>query len=163
MDNLIIFCAKYLIFFLPLIVIGILFQMKLKNSKQFLVAIIVAGISGLILSMLAGLFYFHHRPFIVQNIQPLVMHSGDNGFPSDHTLLATALATVIYFYRRRLGVAALILALVVGIARVMAHVHWPIDILGGLVLGAIAGWAGYLLAMKLFPSGQQTTVDQKHQ
>lgn len=160
---MIIFCAKYLIFFIPLILAVIFFQLKGRLRWQFATAVVLAAVLGIILSKLAGAFYFHHRPFVVQNILPLVAHSDDNGFPSDHTLIATSLALVIYFYRRRLGIAALILALVVGIARVMAHVHWPIDILSGLVFGAIAGWAGYLLAMKLFPGGQQATVNQKHQ
>jgi len=127
---------------------------------QFAAAVVLAGIIALILSKLAGRLYFHHRPFVVQNIKPLISHGDDNGFPSDHTLLATSLAAVVYFYRRRAGIVLLVLAAVVGISRVSAHVHWTIDIVGGLILGVLAGWIGYQLAKKLFPGGQQSAVDQ---
>ncbi len=162
MDNLIIFGAKYLIFIIGLLTLGVWFQVKGRARWQFAAAVIIAGMTAIILSKLAGSLYFHQRPFVAQNIMPLVTHSGDNSFPSDHTIMATTLAAVIYFYRRRLGEYVFALAAVAGIARVAAHVHWPIDIVSGLILGAIAGWIGYYLAKKLVlvPGGQKTAVDQ---
>lgn len=151
MDNLIIFGAKYLIFVIVLIVFVVWLKLPAKKRWQFAAVVVLAGITALVLSKLASWLYFHHRPFVVQNIKPLVSHGDDNGFPSDHTLLATTLATAVYFYRHRVGMALLALAAIVGISRILAHVHWGIDIIGGLILGAIAGWAGYHLAKKLFP------------
>ncbi len=161
MDNLIIFCAKYLIFILIFVVFAVWIKIPAKIRWQFAAAVVLAGVTALILSKLAGRFYFHHRPFVVQNIKPLIPHGDDNGFPSDHTLLATALALVVFFYRRRVGAVLLTLAAVVGISRILAHVHWPIDILGGLFLGVLAGWASYLLAKKLFPNRQKPAIDQQ--
>lgn len=155
MDSLIIFCAKYLIFIVGLAAIVVWAQMKSKTRWQFAVSVIVAAVAALVLSKLAGMFYYHPRPFVVQNIQPLVPHADNNGFPSDHTLLASSLATVIYFYRRQLGVGIFTLAVILGTARVLAHVHWPVDILGGLILGIAAGWGGYDLAKKLLPDSEQ--------
>lgn len=149
MDNLIIFCAKYLIFILVLVAFIVWLNVPAKKRWQFAAAVVLAGIAALILSKLAGRLYFHHRPFVVQNIKPLIPHGDDNGFPSDHTLLATTLVTAVYFYRRRVGAVLLGLAVVVGISRVLAHVHWAIDILGGLILGMLAGCIGYALAKKL--------------
>lgn len=152
MDNLIIFCAKYLIFILVLVVLAAWLKSSAKTRWQFAAAVILTGTAALVLSKLAGRFYFHHRPFVVQNIRPLIPHSDDNGFPSEHTLLATTLATVVYFYRRRVGIALFVLVIVVGISRILAHLHWAIDIIGGLILGALAGWAGYQLANKFLPA-----------
>lgn len=162
MDNLIIFCAKYLIFVIGLILVVVFAQMKSKTRWQFAAAVVMALVVATVLSKLASVLYYHPRPFVVQNIQPLVPHADDNGFPSDHALLATSLAVVIYFYRRRLGIAAGILALVVGIARVLADVHWPIDILGGLILGILAGWVGSSLAKKLLPIDKQAIFDKQN-
>lgn len=149
MDNLVIFGAKYLIFIFALVVIVVFTQMTAKTRWQFTTVVILAALAAIILSKLASVLYYHPRPFVVQNIQPLVPHAYDNGFPSDHTLLASSLAVVIYFYRRRLGAAALVVAIIIGIARVLAHVHWPVDIIGGLIIGGLAGWVGYSLAKKL--------------
>lgn len=150
-DNLIIFGAKYLIFILILVVLLVWLKTAAKVRWQFVAAVVLAGIAALILSKLASRFYFHHRPFVVQNFKPLIAHSDDNGFVSDHTLLATTLATSVYFYRHKVGIALVALAGLVGISRILAHVHWTIDVVGGLILGALAGWAGYQLATKLLP------------
>ena len=128
---------------------------------QFAATVVLAGIVALILSKVAGRLYFHHRPFVIQNIKPLITHGDDNGFPSDHTLLATTLATAVYFYHRRVGVALFGLAVIVGISRILAHVHWTIDIIGGLILGTLAGSLGYTLAKKLLPGGQKPAVDKQ--
>ncbi len=150
-DNLIIFCAKYLIFVIVLISLIVWLKAATKNRWQFAIAVVLAGIIALALSKISGVLYYHPRPFVTQGIVPLISHGNDNGFPSEHTLLAMTLSAVIYYYRPRLAAGLFGLTLLVGTARVLAHVHSPIDILGGLILGAIAGWAGYQLAKKLFP------------
>jgi undecaprenyl-diphosphatase len=160
-DNIIIFGAKYLVFIVVLVTVAAWFQSASKTKKQFALAVILAGIAAVILAKVAGKLYFHHRPFVLQNITPLVAHGDDNGFPSEHTLLATTLATVIYYYRAKLGIGLFALAIVVGVSRVAAHVHWGIDILSGLILGMGAGWAGYVLSKQLLPGSKQAAVDQK--
>ena len=149
MDNLIIFCAKYLIFVIVLAILLVWLKLSVKTRWQFAAAVVSAGIIAFALSKITGALYYHPRPFVTQNIEPLISHGSDNGFPSDHTLLAMTLSTVIYYYRPRLAAGLFGLTLLVGIGRVLAHVHSPVDILGGLVLGALAGWAGYQLAKKL--------------
>ena len=150
MDNLIIFCAKYLIFVIVSIVLLVWLKSSVKTRWQFAAAVILAGIIAFALGKITGALYYHPRPFVTQNIQPLISHGNDNGFPSEHTLLAMALSTVVYYYRPRLAAGLFGLTLLVGIGRVLAHVHSPVDILGGLVLGVLAGWAGYRLAKRLF-------------
>lgn len=130
---------------------------SVKSKKQLIITVILAGVAALLLDKLAGALYFHHRPFVTDNISPLIPHGDDNGFPSEHTLLASTLATVFYFYRRRLGIALFLLAILIGTGRVLAHVHWSIDVIGGLVLGIIAGWAGHILAKKLYSLSQKAS------
>lgn len=151
MDNLIIFCAKYLIFILVLIVFAVWLKTAAKTRWQFAAAVVLAGIIAFALSKIIGVLYYHPRPFVTQNIKPLIFHGNDNGFPSGHTLLAMTLTTIVYYYRPRLAASLFVLTLLVGIGRVLAHVHSPVDILGGLLLGVLTGWAGYQLAKKLLP------------
>ena len=162
MDNLVIFLAKYLIFIVVLMVFGAWFQAKAKIRWQLGLSVFLAIIVAIILGRLAAKLYFHPRPFITNGTVPLIAHGNDNGFPSDHTLVAATLAAVVYFYHRRLGIILMVLALLVGVGRVWAHVHWPIDIAGGLIIGAFAGWAGYELAKRLGSKNKPAATDDKN-
>ena len=50
------------------------------------------------------------------------------------------LVVIMWYADRRWGVAYAVLSLAVGIGRIMAGVHWPVDILGGIFLGLVTGW-----------------------
>lgn len=144
MDSIVVFLANYLIFVIGLLAIFVAY--RVKNRRQFVLAAALAGILAWDLSTIAGALYYNPRPFVSQGIEPLIPHGPDNGFPSQHTLLAMTLTSVIYFYRRWLAAVALVLTLLVGAGRAWAHVHSWIDILGGLVIAAIAGYTGVILA-----------------
>ena len=62
------------------------------------------------------------------------------GFISGHTTVAFAGATVIWvFYGRRWGLAAYLVATMVGIARIYVGAHLPLDVIGGAAAGTIMG------------------------
>jgi len=93
------------------------------------------------------------RPFVVQPVKPLVPSDTDNGFPSDHTLLSMAVAGVVVAYRRKWGIALLLLAALVGTARVLAHVHHPIDVIGSAVIALTVTFLVYhLVARRILPT-----------
>ncbi|MBI4033604.1 phosphatase PAP2 family protein [Candidatus Saccharibacteria bacterium] len=147
MDSVIVFLANYLIFGVGLL--AVLAAYKTQKRREFILALIAAAILAWDLSLIADALYYNPRPFVSQNIEPLISHSPDNGFPSQHTATAMMLTGVIYFYRRQLAIVAFFLTLLVGSGRVWAHVHSWVDILAGLVIGAIAGYAGYKIAQFL--------------
>lgn len=148
MDNLAIFCAKYLIFLVALAVF--IYWLKLAKPRKITMAlsIISALIIVVIMVKIAGKLYYHPRPFVVENIQPLIKHGTDNGFPSEHATFSALLAVSTYFFNRKLGIGLFVAAVVVGWGRLAAHVHSPIDVVAGLVFGAVAAWLGYKVADK---------------
>lgn len=76
----------------------------------------------------------------------------DYGFPSDHSVIAGALAVGLLFVGWRIGVLGVLLALSVAFARVYAGVHYPGDVVAGLLLGAvIAGVLELALRPLLMP------------
>ncbi len=148
---MIVFGAKYLIVLIPLLALAAWLQAGNRLKKQMLLAAVAAVILAVILDKIAGKLYYDPRPFVSHHLKPLVAHTADNGFPSEHTLFGTTLAVLIYIYRSRIGTVALATALVVGIARVAAHIHSPIDIIGGVAIGIAAGFGGYAVARRLLP------------
>jgi undecaprenyl-diphosphatase len=77
------------------------------------------------------------RPYVsLVGVESLLTPGDDGSFPSGHTTAFIALAFSFYFFGyKRMGKILLLGALLIGIARIMAGVHYPIDILGGAVLG----------------------------
>lgn len=143
---LVIFTAQYL-YVLPVIylVVALLFS----HSRKPLLAISICAFPiAFISAKLLGLFIQSPRPFVLENIQPLIPHATNNGFPSNHTLYAMTIAMIIFTFNRKIGIALSFIALLVGISRVYAKVHHPADIFGGVVIAMVSvslGW--YILKM----------------
>jgi undecaprenyl-diphosphatase len=74
-------------------------------------------------------------PLVYPEPKPLVGTPHSGSFPSGHTSTAFACATVLAWLDRRLAVPAFVLATAIAVSRVYVGVHWPLDILGGAVLG----------------------------
>ena len=86
------------------------------------------------------------RPYtVLPAAQVLVTRSADYAFPSDHAVMAGAVAAGVWLVSRRLGYLATVAALLMAFARVYVGAHWPGDVLVGLVVGAAVAVVGYLL------------------
>ncbi len=139
MDQVIIFSATML-YLLP-IALFIGYGIFSKQRKEFwILSFFVLPVSYL-LGILANHFIFDPRPFVVSHIIPLFSHAADNGFPSDHALLTGTLAAIMMPFAGWLAVFLWILAFIIGGARVLAHVHHSIDILGSFLIALVAFFA----------------------
>jgi undecaprenyl-diphosphatase len=73
-------------------------------------------------------------------------------FPSSHATNITAAITYLSFFFPRWLFAMVPLALLVGYSRVYLGVHYPLDVVGGAILGAGCGWAVFIVFKRLvFP------------
>jgi len=150
MDSIIVFCAEYLILFV-IAGIGLAWLQTTKNLKlQFIVASILASVIAFVLSRIAAKLYYDPRPFVTQHVKPLIAHQTDNGFPSDHALLTGTLTAITYFFNKKVALGMLVLTIIVGIARILAKVHSPLDIAASWAIGIIGAIAGYYLTLWLF-------------
>ncbi len=111
-----------------------------KNQLMVSAAAISAIISRGIITEIIRLFYHRPRPFIAENFLPLVNHEAIGSFPSGHMTFAWAVTAAVYFYNKKLAAALAVASLIMGIARIYVGVHWPSDILGGMVIGIFSGW-----------------------
>jgi membrane-associated phospholipid phosphatase len=79
------------------------------------------------------------------NVLVLVARSADLSFPSDHSVMAGATAAGILLFSRKIGLVAVVAALLMAFARVYVGAHYPGDVLAGLVIGAAVAVLGWLL------------------
>ena len=134
------FCAGGLIFWLPLqLVFG--WVRGTFASRLVMLEVLLACLSGLLISSLIGNFWPHSRPFVLELGRTLLAHAPDASFPSDHTVILAAAAASFWLQGwRRSGGLLVVLTLVTGWARIYVGVHFPFDILGGLALGLCCAW-----------------------
>ena len=86
------------------------------------------------------------RPFDVsKTINLIISAPKDYSFPSGHTMSSFASAVCIFHFNRRLGALAFVLAALIALSRLYLCVHYPTDILGGIILGTIFGMLPYKL------------------
>lgn len=137
----IIFVAKWYGLIILAVLFVYLFEHK-DNPKKGVRDLFVVGVTAVSAYLIAYLFkdtFQTLRPFDASPaVQPLLAESG-YAFPSGHATFFMALAASLWFYHKRLAVFFGISAILIGIARISAGVHWPIDILGGLFLGYAVG------------------------
>jgi len=67
-------------------------------------------------------------------------HVANNGFPSDHTLLATTIAMLVYIFDKKLGIFLLVVSFLVGASRVVSGVHHWLDINGSIIIALVIFW-----------------------
>mgnify|MGYP001580649535 FL=1 len=163
-DAVIIFCAEWLPWVL---VVGLIFFIFIHRHKETrtlpelfssaklrikeLAMILFSASFALILAEAAKYFYASPRPFeILANVNLLFSHGGGDSFPSGHATFFAALALAVYSYHKKLGILYIIGALLIGLGRIIAGIHFPIDILAGYILGGAIGLSVYALLKRVF-------------
>jgi undecaprenyl-diphosphatase len=74
-------------------------------------------------------------------LHPLVHVPHDASFPSGHAATSFACATVLSFFAPRLAPGFVALACAIAYSRLYVAVHYPLDVVGGALLGALVGLA----------------------
>lgn len=116
----------------------LIFQSKNMLKREgftIAVALIIFSVSGL---LILKPIIARPRPFVAQGVDILIKEPMGFSFPSGHTGSSFAAASVIYFYNKKRGLLALILATLIAFSRMYLFVHYPSDIVGGLILGIIS-------------------------
>jgi membrane-associated phospholipid phosphatase len=141
--------AKYLVV-LPVIVSGIWWAFVADRSQRirYLSILVGGGVLAYLLAKVGGHLYDDPRPFIADQVVPYFQSATDNGFPSDHTMLSAVFAAAMWPFNRVLSGLFYVIAVAVGLARVVAGVHHGVDVIGGLAFGT-AGVAAVWAAMTL--------------
>lgn len=112
-----------------------------KGNQRSTVYSVLTVILALVFGQIISHIYPHPRPFTVEaTVHQLIPHAPDNSFPSDHALGTFALAFAIWRSNRRWGAGLLVLAIITGLGRIYAGVHYPADIVGGAIVALLAAF-----------------------
>ena len=102
-------------------------------------------------------FYNRPRPFAALSDARQLLTDSAWSFPSGHAAFFFAIAMAIYLYNKRWGTWFFIAAILISIARVIAGVHYPSDILVGALVGALVTSAAFYCARRMIEKAGSTT------
>ncbi|WP_456267311.1 undecaprenyl-diphosphatase [Kushneria sp. AK178] len=132
--------AQYAIFSIPLIMIAGWLRRDEHHHKVMLTALLATVGALLINHLIGSLLWYHPRPFVMPLGQTLIPHAPTPSFPSNHmTIISTvAFSFILRPSLRRMGLALTILACPIAWSRIYLGVHFPLDMLGAVIVAGLA-------------------------
>lgn len=161
LDDIMIFFAKDALEIYAVLFIIAWFALPKKNitNRHALVMAGLSGILALVINVIISHIWFRPRPFTVfpkGTYTELVNHSVDASFPSDHTAGSFGFAAGSWGKNTKgISYTFTTLAIIVMIARVYVGVHYPTDVIGGMIVGFVASkvmwkFSKFILPITLF-------------
>lgn len=136
--------ADYAVFLVVLLA-GWALLTKIPKGKRYeaYCRILLAGLTAFLLAKLLAVTYqpTDHRPYELLGIVPGASYLDNPGFPSDHALFVTAIALAVWAETRQKGISIVLgcLVVIIGVGRVLALVHTPLDVVAGVVVACVGG------------------------
>lgn len=136
-----ILVTKFVVLLVPLYLAG-LWVVGGDRNRLTAIALVVALTIAIAMSYAVGLVAFRPRPFMIGLGNALVEHRPNSSFPSNHGLAFSVCAAILFLLRRK-GMAwtATGLGILVGWSRIYIGVHYPLDMVGSIIIGVLAAMA----------------------
>lgn len=120
---------------------GLFFRVPGRDKYDRYSRIFMAGITSYFAAKLLGSAWQPEqlRPFEQLGVDPGAAYLNNPGFPSDHALFAAFLTLAVWYGTRNriLTVIMVVLTILVCVGRVLALVHTPLDVVGGLLVAGV--------------------------
>lgn len=140
--NIASFIAEYLIYVIPLGIMA-LWCWGSKSQRKLGLRACAVTLLSLAINQLLAIVSPHPRPFVMGMGHTFIPHATDSSYPSDHVTVfgSIGLTMVIANIRSLAGWGILILGAGVAWARVFLAVHFPLDMVGAVVVAGVV-WVG---------------------
>ena len=148
-----------------------------KKTRKYGAAMIVAFIVGLVSMEAVKFAVGRDRPYVTLQNTPFWdtynahwtkaggFLENDPAFPSGHTsvnfLIFTALAAVLLKEKKKWAWALFIIPVIVGCSRIIRCVHYPSDVVAGMVIGIASGLVGYMVTRHFFYRKKEIKIADK--
>ncbi len=136
-DASVVFFGHWAVYALGLVLVLAWFfnYNKLKTRQALVMAFISFVVARFGVTEIIRMLFPRPRPFLSHSVFQLIAKGNEQSFPSGHATALFAIAMAVYFYHKKSGIWLFVVAAVVSLARIIAGVHYPLDILGGAVVG----------------------------
>lgn len=161
-DSVIIFFANYLIYIIFAIVLAIVSYLVYRREWKTALWFFASLVTSFIILKIVQHIHPGVRPFVVEHgVTKLIKHAAGTSFPSDHTTVTAAVAFGMLFLTRfkTAGWLLLLGSFTIGVARIAAGVHYPLDILAGLATGFVGAGIVWVVYYKVTPRTEGMCFD----
>ncbi len=138
MSNILVtFLASFLIWvmFASLLLLWIIDG---RIKKEQAIHAFIGSIVVWILAAMIKTFFPTIRPFYMNGYEALTLvPPSDASFPSMHSAVAFTIAFIVWLHDKKTGTIFVLMAILVALGRVLANVHYPIDVIGGAFFGVV--------------------------
>lgn len=119
------------------IVLTILLCLTVKYRKVGCNCVSALLLSLLINNVFLKNFIARSRPFdVISSLVPLITKPTDYSFPSGHTACSFAVGFLLFRkLPKKYGIPALLLAVLISFSRLYVGVHYPSDVIAGMISG----------------------------
>ncbi len=122
------------------------------------------AIGGFTANMIIKKIVARPRPCWLEDIELPLPNPKDTSFPSGHSMASASAAVSLTYADGMLGVVALPAAVLMAFSRMYLYLHYPTDVLGGILLGSVLGMVSgkyiYPKFKKVFDKAQATQEDK---
>jgi undecaprenyl-diphosphatase len=136
-----------------LLVLFLVFRKYNQYGFWVLIALVISTILSdqlsVLIKELVQRYRPSHEPALLGKVHLPIGAGGDYGFVSSHAANTFAFAFLMGSLSKNIRLFLLLIgwAIVTAYSRIYVGVHYPLDILGGAVLGGLIGWTAYKLLM----------------
>ena len=128
------------------ICISVILCLLPKYRKYGITMFIALALDALICNIMLKPLVARMRPFTVNtNINLLISAPKDYSFPSGHTAASFSATFSLFFGKNELWKPAILLSVLIAFSRLYLYVHYPTDILTGVVIGVLVGFLANII------------------
>jgi len=143
--------------------VGLFFMFFRPTRKGAFLALISFGLSSLLCDCCLKLIVNRARPFdVISALTALVERPRGTSFPSGHTTTAFgfALCYLLNTKKKWSGWIVMLVAAVMGFSRLYVGVHYPSDVLAGIVAGTFTSLIVTYVSRPVFSKLEQNSQDK---
>ena len=134
------------------IVLLIISKTRPVGIEALITLLVTFIIANLIIKNMVG----RTRPYDAYSfLESLIGRQSDSSFPSGHSANNVAVAVAVLLNNRKIGIPAVIAALIIAFSRLYNVVHYPTDVLAGIAIGTLVAVTVHIVSGKCRKKGKE--------